>query len=514
MNDSRTTQNAQHTTVLLDPYLAQRRINAAVRHMSNTVVCVGLCVLGFTSTATAQQITLKQAVELAQKQGYQARASVATRDAARARDRSFNRRLLPQISLEALAPQYDRAITPVVQPDGSTLFTPVQQTRANASMEIAQKLPFTGGTFSVTSALQRYQVSGGAQQLLTWSSNPVIFAIEQPVMRPNAIRWDEREQDVRLEVSERQYLEAREQVALQATTAFFDFFVAKKTLENAVFNAATNDTLYNLNKGRLEVGKIGENDLLQSELALLRARQTADNARLEFERTLDALRLAVNVDRAGSLDVAVPSDIPDFEPDTTLAVAQALAHRSQASQYDLDAVQARRRIAEARLNNGIGATVQASMGFNQTAPDVNLAYQDLLQAQTFSLGVRVPLIQWGARGAEVEAAKADQNRTEALARAGREQIGQDARYSALQLTQARRNVALSAKADTVAQKRFEVAYNRYVIGRIGIDNLYIAQNEKDQAVQQYLQALRAYWSAYYRLRMVTLYDFEAGAPIR
>ena len=85
-----------------------------------------LCALCFSTAAAAQQITLKQAVELAQKQGYQARASVATRDAARARDRSFNRRLLPQISLEALAPQYDRAITPVVQPDGSTLFTPVQ----------------------------------------------------------------------------------------------------------------------------------------------------------------------------------------------------------------------------------------------------------------------------------------------------------------------------------------------------------------------------------------------------
>ena len=72
---------------------------------------------------------------------------------------------------------------------------------------------------------------------------------------------------------------------------------------------------------------------------------------------------------------------------------------------------------------------------------------------------------------------------------------------------------MSAKADTVAAKRFEVAYNRYVIGRIGIDNLYIAQNEKDQAVNQYLQALRNYWVAYYRLRQTTLYDFEGGAVI-
>jgi outer membrane protein len=66
----------------------------------------------------------------------------------------------------------------------------------------------------------------------------------------------------------------------------------------------------------------------------------------------------------------------------------------------------------------------------------------------------------------------------------------------------------------VAQKRFEVAYNRYVIGKITIDNLYIAQNEKDQALGVYVQALRGYWLAYFQLRKTTLYDFEKGQAIR
>jgi outer membrane protein len=74
-------------------------------------------------------------------------------------------------------------------------------------------------------------------------------------------------------------------------------------------------------------------------------------------------------------------------------------------------------------------------------------------------------------------------------------------------------LTISAKADTVAAKRFEVAKNRYVIGKIGIGELYIAQQEKDAALQQYVQALRGYWAAHYRLRRVTLYDFEAGRAI-
>jgi len=55
---------------------------------------------------------------------------------------------------------------------------------------------------------------------------------------------------------------------------------------------------------------------------------------------------------------------------------------------------------------------------------------------------------------------------------------------------------------------------RYLVGKIQIDNLYIAQSERDGALSAYINALRGYWLAYYRLRRLTLYDFAAGQPIR
>ena len=53
-----------------------------------------------------------------------------------------------------------------------------------------------------------------------------------------------------------------------------------------------------------------------------------------------------------------------------------------------------------------------------------------------------------------------------------------------------------------------------MIGRISIDDLNIPQNEKDQALTQFGQALRVYWRAYYQLRRATLYDLESGEQIR
>ena len=54
----------------------------------------------------------------------------------------------------------------------------------------------------------------------------------------------------------------------------------------------------------------------------------------------------------------------------------------------------------------------------------------------------------------------------------------------------------------------------YVIGKIGIDNLYQAQNEKDQAVNGYVEGLRRYWTAFYRVRRLTLFDFVENREIR
>ena len=456
-------------------------------------------------------LTLQQAVDLAQKRGLPARAAASARTSAQASERAFSARRLPQLSFST-APTYNRSIIPVVQPDGTTLFTPLATTEAVASMTLSQRLPFSGGTFGITSSLDRLRVTG-AQNRETYTSNPVTLSLSQNVLRPNALRWDRREQDLRLDLAEDQYREAREDVALGVANAFFDLFAARTALRNAESNASTNDTLYTLNKGRFEIGKIGENDLLQSELALLRSRATLDGAKLDYDRAASALRIAINAPPGAPLDIAPPSTIPDFTPDTAVAVTQALKNVSQQTGLALQSVQAKRRITEARLNNGVGANVSASVGLNSSAPEVNGAYKDLLQAQRFTMQVQLPLVQWGARSAEVQAARAEEERVASNAEAARQQTAQDAKFAALQLAQTRRNVVISAKADTVASKRFEVAYNRYLIGKIGIDNLYIAQNEKDQALQQYVQALRSYWTAYYRLRRVTLYDFEHGGPI-
>lgn len=463
--------------------------------------------------AAQQPLTLEQAVQLALEQSHGANAARATLEAGRYRHRAFNSTLLPQLALSGTLPFYNRSIIQVVQPDGSTLFRAQQLTSTGLTARLSQKLPFTGGELFVSSGLSRLAVSG-QQSIETWSSTPVRVGLTQSILKPNTAEWDRRQQSVQIDVDQRRYREAREAIALETTNLYFDVVAAHTALNNAVQNAARNDTLYTLNKGRFEVGKIGENDLLQSELALLRARTVLDGARLTYDRAVEALRLGLQLPAEVPIEVVLRADVPAVEADTGRAVAEALRNRADVSDVELQAVLARRRVAEARLGGALGATVQASVGLNASAAEASLVYQDLLETRQVQVSVDVPLWQWGGRGESVRAARAEEERTASLGQQTMQQLAHETRFAALELAQARRGLGLSATADTVAGKRFEVAYNRYVIGRITLDNLFIAQNEKDQALTQFVQALRGYWLAYYRLRRATLFDFATGQAIR
>jgi outer membrane protein TolC len=476
-----------------------------------------VCALAFGAlSASAQQpaapLTLQDVIARAQSHGSAAAIARDARDAARFRNDAFNSRLRPQLFLNGNAADLDRGINPVTQPDGSTQYVSQSQNQSTMTAGFSQAIPWTGGTVSVGSSVSRIDQFGSLNKQY-YQTTPVVITLQQDLFKPRQIVWNERLQNLSASVADRAYLEAREDVAGNAAQAFFDLYAAEMSLRNAESNAATNDTLYNINKGRFEVGKIGENDLLKSELALLRARAAVDDARLTRDRAEAALRRIIAYPDKEPLSIVTPDSIPTLEPDPEIAVREALRNSSQMEQNNLDEVSARRNISTARSNNQFNATVRGSVGFNQTSTAFDQAYQSPLAKQSLTVGINMPMLQWGAGRAEVAGAQSDLKRTQASNQQRKDALAEDARFSALQLQQARRNVFLAAKADTVAIKQFDVARNRYTTNKISNTDLYQAQDQKDQALISYVQSLRNYWTSYYHLRRVTLFDFETNKAI-
>ncbi len=395
-------------------------------------------------TASSASLTLQDAIAMAQRQGPSAQAARSSRDAARSRNQAFNAGLLPQVSLSGDAANLNHGINAITLPDGSTQFIGQAQNQTSFGIAVAQKIPLTGGTLSLGSEMSRIDLFGDSNNRY-YQTTPVVLSIQQDIFKPRTLVWNERLQAQTAVVADRGYLEAREDVAGNTAGAFFDLYAAQMSLANASNNVLVNDTLYTLNKGRYEVGKIGENDLLKSELQLLRARAAVEDAKLQRDRSEAALRRQLVYPDSRPLTIVTPDSIPVIEADPDVAVHEALRNASGIQQNELDNIGVQQEITTARLGNRFNATLNASVGFNQTATALGRSYQTPLGKQSLELGVNMPMIQWGAGRAAEEAAHADQLRVLANNKSRSDALAEDARFSVVQLQQAQRNFGARRK---------------------------------------------------------------------
>ena len=327
------------------------------------------------------------------------------------------------------------------------------------------------------------------------------------------MRWDQDAQEIRYQMASRELAEAMEDCAIDVTNKFFDLFLARMNSVNAAFNLAVNETLYTISQGRFNVGRIAENDLLQSQLAYLNAQTQLENANVGLSRSQENLRVALGLGPGTYFVLLPPTQIPVGSVDPAFALGQAQQFRSDVLNFHLQLLTAERNVAQAQSDNSLNATISASFGYNQQAVGLPDTYRDLLDQRQFNLGLNVPIFRWGAGSASVDAARADQKFAETSVGQQRHDLEQEVLFQAARLNLLGKQVVIAMKSDTIAQRRFDVAKDRYLIGKIDVPNLFLAQSEKDNAKRANVQTLWDYWSTYFRVRRLTLYDFETGQPL-
>ena len=427
--------------------------------------------------------------------------------------RSYRAQFLPGLSLQGSTPGLRRSISEIQQDDGAVRY--VQESRTSSALDVTlnQVIPFTGSRISVTSGLGRVNNEFGDLNQTQWQSRPLVVELNQPIFQYNAFKWARRTEPLRYQAARRGYAEDLEEVAADVVARFFDVYVAEIDVEIAQANAAVNDTIYTLAQGRYEIGTIAENELLESELALLNAQSALSRALIAQAEALQAFKLTLDLPYDEPIEIVPPSTLPSLDVEPTVAVAQARQNRAIVLELELQELQAESEVAQARTQSGFSANLTASYGLNQSAETFDGAYIDPLDQQQFRIGFEMPIFRWGQGRAQVASAIANQERVQRQTDLLREEIEQEVYFEALGLEQLQQQVAIAAKADTVADRRFEVAKNRYLIGRIDITDLFNAQREKDSARRAYIQTLQQFWTTYFRLRRLTLYDPAAGTPI-
>lgn len=493
-------------------------------YVMNKSICRIFFVVLFTATffgqAAAQSqnpnnlgtLSLDECIRVAQKQSSVAKAARYALVSSKWQYKSFQADLLPSLSFSGDVPGYNKSIFPNVLDNGQVVFSSRKQSEASASLSVDQNILLTGGTLSVSSGITRLGIFKGENSYL-WQSTPLVLGLQQPIFQFNSLKWRDKTEPLQYKIAKKQYVEDMEDISLTVTQRFFDVYLAKINLQNAKFNVTRNDSIYQISKGRYNVGSIAENDLLQSELALRNAESTLTSAQIEYNRVLNEFKILLGYPTDVNLDLKEPEKLPKISVDVDKAKQLALKNNSESLSYRLDEIQADQNLAQAKSGARLNATLNVNYGLNQTSEQFSRLYQNPENRQFVTVGFDVPIFNWGKNRAQIKSARNQQREVANNIQYQRREFMQQVDYNVSQFLQLRKQVLLAAKADTIAQRRYQVAQNRYLIGKIEITNLFIAQNEKDSARQSYIRALRTFWTGLYQLRKLTLYDFKDDEPI-
>jgi outer membrane protein TolC len=415
----------------------------------------------------------------------------------------------PQLRLEGTVPQYSQAFNNVTQPDGTIEFREVRQNLVDLELGLRQVISPTGGVISVNSSTNRFDnfLATGNNPQTRWSGIPVNVRLSQPIFAYNRFKWDRMIEPIRYEESKREFVEEMEDISRFVADRFFDFLVAQVDLDIATKNLENSEAILQIERGRYNIGTTYEDKLLQVELQVLEAKQGVAQAKLDMEATSLRLKSYIGLNEAISLNLTLPDDIPVFEVNVEEAIKYAFKNRSDAISFERQRLEAEENVAQAR-GDRFQMNLNASYGYNKAALMWGEIYNNPNTQALVNLSIEVPILDWGRNKARMSIARSNQKLTEY-------EIDQEIiNFEQEIFTQVRNFIMLKDRleitktSDAVADKRYEISFRRYQSGNVSITDLGIAQREKDENRRKYVESLRDYWTAYYELRGLTLYDFE------
>jgi outer membrane protein TolC len=460
-----------------------------------------------------KRLTLDEVITLSEEQSLQGILAKHMFRASYWQFRTFKAEYLPSLTLTGTFPEYNRIYEKEYDySTGKEYYVEKNSNNILGELSLTQNIGFTGGNISLQSDLRRFDVLGddGSTQYI---STPISINYNQPLFRYNDLKWQKQIEPLKYEEAKKTYLANIEEVHLSAVRRFFQLALAQINMEIANMNYANADTLYRLAQGRYELGTIAENDMLQMELSFLNAETARNQARYNLNDMKQRLSSFLGYTESVELELIIPDDVPTFNVNADEVLNLALENNPEMISFQVQLLEARQNVAQAKAERGLNANMNIRYGLQGQDVLIPGAYQTLDDQQRISIGFTIPILDWGLRKGRYKMAQSSQEVTRTQVQQSMIDFEQQLFLDVAQFNLQEDQVRIAAKSDTVAMKMYEVTKQRFLIGNVDVLELNNADTKKDENKRGYIQALQEYWTFYYNLRSLTLYNFEARKPI-
>ncbi len=475
-------------------------------------------------------LDLNRAVALALDESFQARALAMDLDAAGYDVTAARGRFHTRADLTVVAPELQEQVQGVTVPGELPSYGTYGHSEVNARLDVTQPLP-TDGEISVSAEGYHrkdtvYDSSIDADRDRRTFFNSYEVALSQPLLQPNGLKLGLERAEIAHRIARRAYARGRLDLGYTVTAAFFDLYKAQQEVTIARDMLQRQQQNNDLAQRKYDAGLIPEVEALQMEVDLAESRNNLLAAEAGLALSADRFRLMVGVPM--DIPVRAESDMTPvtFAVDPDLAIAHALAHRTELSDQDDALRRAEITITETDARSDLKGELTAFYNLTgvSDAQLVDPSFNDLVDSSWRDLrrrpgnrGVRfslsVPIWDAGVNRAEVAAAQVALERQELSRTNLRRSIVGEVKAALANLEGATRRIEVLRNSLEIAVRSFDISQQRFEAGDITSQDLASDRDRLVQARRSLLDAIVAYRLAAADLQRRTLYDFRLGRSL-
>jgi outer membrane protein TolC len=476
--------------------------------MKTKILFSVFCILSVLANAQTVKMDLFQCIKLASDSSLQAFRAKNMYLSGYWDYRAYKASLLPSISLHVSPLQYNRNITQRYDyTENLDVYREQQSLSSSGGVAVSQSVPLTGGTFSLSSDLS-YMRNFGANNYSQYSSVPFRIGYSQTLFGFNSFKWEKKIEPLKFEQAKQRLIYQLEEIAEAAIQYFFDLALAQKEYELAADNVLSTDTLFRVGLEREKIDAIAPSDLQLLELDVIGAENNLKSARLNLKNARYRFRTFLNREEAFESDVTVPIKRFAIAVSDDEALMYAIENNPDYRSFAQELLESERNLEQTEKNASFSASISASIGFNQAAETFTGAYKNPSQQDVVNIGVSIPVVDWGVNKGRISVAKNNRLLAQLSIEQERKNLKQEIVATIDNFNLLQELVVSAEKALLLATSAYENTKRRFIVGKSDVNSLTLTLNRQREAQRNFLETLKGYWLSYYKLRRLTLFDFE------
>lgn len=466
-----------------------------------------LCSFSLAAFSQHVELSLNDAIKIATDSSLQAFRAKNLYMASYWQYKTYKAARLPLVTLNATPLQYHRSFTQRYDSEQNIdVYRSQQSLYSFGRLSVEQNFDLTGGTFFFDSELGYLKnLNEGGQPQFT--SVPFRIGYSQSLFGFNSFKWEKKIEPLKYEKAERDFLYSREEISESVIQYFFALATAQKEYEMALDNRISSDTLYKIGLEKQQIASISQADLLTLKLDAVNAVNTLKNAESALQRAMFQFVSFLNLDKNTQVKIVNPPHPVSFRITGEVALQYAKANNPDFLAYRLERLEAEREVERTKRSSNFDASISASVGFNQVGNTFRNVYADPLRQDVVSIGLTIPILDWGVRKGKANMAQNNLNVTQISIQQREIALEQEVLMTVKDVNIQQDLISSAEEALELANMAYNVTKERFILGKADINSLTLSLNRQNTAQRNYISALRDYWVNYYKLRRLTLFDF-------